>query len=282
MKAFSCEKCGKREKSSPCALCPKRFRKKLNLKIHLKRHAVIEIDKNINPSTKKEKKLPPESEIQTQELIPANIDSSKKKAANYTKITDDAKGTNTKIQKGEIMEDEQTGSNKTTIKDENPTEPIKIFKIPDISIDCEFCEENIGSDYNYRHHLKIHKLVSFNKEQTNEEKTELCELCDYRYRYKITKERNSIYHQHFKTFHNVSKKLKKNEECYICHLQNVGSDPENGAGIYFYTNEGLRIHMRRQHETEDWKYHCYTCNAKFKNPLGLKYHFKFFHYRKHV
>ena len=128
--------------------------------------------------------------------------------------------------------------------------------------------------------MKIHKLESYNKEQTYEENTEICELCDYKY--KATKTHNPIYN-HYKTFHKVTKKnLRKDEECYICHLENGSWDPENGPGTYFYSNEGIRIHMRRQHETDDWKFHCYTCNAKFHNALGLKFHFKFFHYREHI
>ena len=290
VKPYSCDICGKSfaqvqtlknhklvhtgDEPFGCDVCSKKFGKKNLLETHLKTHADIEKDESMNPNKNTKKKIQLDSQLQ----LHAKNDSLKKKKEKRIKIKNTEKGTKTEMRKKELVEDKQTESKKATT-DEKAVEPIKIYKITGISIDCEFCDENFGSDYNYRHHLKIHNLEGYNKEQTDEEKTEICEICDYRY--KITKERNPIYH-HYKTFHKVSKKLRKKEECYICHLENGGWDPENGPGTYFYSNEGLRIHMRRQHETEDWKYRCYTCNARFKHPMGLKDHFISFHYRKHL
>ena len=49
-------------------------------------------------------------------------------------------------------------------------------------------------------------------------------------------------------------------------------DPENRP--YFYSKEGIRIHMQLEHETEDMKFQCYTCGSKFKYAMGLKLHSK--------
>ena len=52
---------------------------------------------------------------------------------------------------------------------------------------------------------------------------------------------------------------------------------ENEPLALFSFNEGIRIHIKRQHETETWKFCCNRCDSKFVNAIGLEMHLKSFH-----
>ena len=41
---------------------------------------------------------------------------------------------------------------------------------------------------------------------------------------------------------------------------------------------GLRIHIKRIHETADWTFACKYCDSKFETSYGLKLHRKAYHY----
>ena len=74
----------------------------------------------------------------------------------------------------------------------------------------------------------------------------------------------------------VSKPLRKVKECFICYLASA-PDPSFKPKL-FYSNEGVRIHIKREHESEDWKYICNICESRFTNAFGLDFHKNSFHH----
>jgi len=142
-------------------------------------------------------------------------------------------------------------------------------------IECEFCDELFGKDEDYREHLKIHLQEWKEKSKRIKKpkrKESFCELCNFR-----SQNGQSGITSHMKTFHKVSKTLQKVYECYICYLATA---PNNNKAILFYSNEGMRIHIKHEHESEDWKFVCDICDSRFVNTYGLDLHKKSFHYRK--
>ena len=66
----------------------------------------------------------------------------------------------------------------------------------------------------------------------------ICELCEYRSKWSnSTSQRN-----HLKTFHNVTKPLKKTFECYICYLKatSIEGCPKP---VLFYSDEGMNYSL---------------------------------------
>ena len=142
-------------------------------------------------------------------------------------------------------------------------------------LECEFCEENFGernyrNDKKYREHLKIHMKPqkSYEKSDKVKENLPICEVCDHRSKTNIS--------THFKTVHKITKKLKKDIECFICYLETTSIEGP-GPRVLFHSYEGIRIHIKRQHETEDWTYACKRCDSKFASFYGLELHMKSFH-----
>ena len=96
-------------------------------------------------------------------------------------------------------------------------------------LECEFCDETFGertyrNDKKYREHLKIHmKPYQKSYEKSNKDKGNLpiCEVCDHRSKTNIS--------THFKTVHKITKKLKKEIECYICYLETTSIE---GKDLY--------------------------------------------------
>ena len=48
--------------------------------------------------------------------------------------------------------------------------------------------------------------------------------------------------------------------------------------IFLFSFTGLRIHVKRIHETADWTFACKYCDSKFETAYGLKIHRKAYHY----
>ena len=95
-------------------------------------------------------------------------------------------------------------------------------------LECEFCDEIFGertyrNDRKYREHLKIHMKPQKSYEKSNKDKGNLpiCEVCDHRSKTNIS--------THFKTVHKITKKLKKEIECYICYLETTSIE---GKDLY--------------------------------------------------
>ena len=66
----------------------------------------------------------------------------------------------------------------------------------------------------------------------------ICELCEYRSKWSnSTSQRN-----HLKTFHKVTKPLKKTFECYICYLKatSIEGCPKP---VLFYSDEGMNYSL---------------------------------------
>jgi len=133
--------------------------------------------------------------------------------------------------------------------------------------ECEFCDEIFGKDECYREHLKTH-LVEWKEKSTRLRRPRgaerICELCNFSTQFV------QIRH-HLKTYHKVSKPLQKDKECFICYLASAPVDSDFQPKL-FYFNEGIRIHIQREHESEDWKYVCNICESRFVNALGLDMH----------
>jgi hypothetical protein len=186
-------------------------------------------------------------------------------------ITEDIED-NPKVEENTFMKDENISQmqKSSQIKTSHNDDPKKI-KI----LECEFCEENFGeetyrNDKKYREHLKIHmkSQKSYEKSNKDKENLPLCELCDHRSKANIS--------THSKTVHKITKKLKKDIECFICYLETTTIEGP-GPRILFHSYEGIRIHIKRQHETEDWTYACKRCDSKFASFYGLELHMKSFH-----
>ena len=60
------------------------------------------------------------------------------------------------------------------------------------------------------------------------------------------------------------------------HVSNTRSQKEFHLDHMFWTL-GIRIHIQREHESEDWKYVCDICESRFINALGLDTHKKLSH-----
>ena len=100
-------------------------------------------------------------------------------------------------------------------------------------LECEFCEETFGernyrNDKKYREHLKIHMKPQKSYEKSNKSDKEknlpICEVCDHRSKANIS--------THFKTVHKITKKLKKDIECYICYLETTSIE-----GKFFFLTD---------------------------------------------
>jgi len=127
--------------------------------------------------------------------------------------------------------------------------------------ECEFCEEKFENDECYRKHLKIHVRPWKKSKKKYSKNLQTCELCEFR---------DLDIMEHMKTFHKVTKTLKKEHECLICFL-------EHEPLALFCTYEGIRIHIKRKHETEQWKFCCNKCDSRFINAVGLESHVKSLH-----
>ena len=101
-------------------------------------------------------------------------------------------------------------------------------------LECEFCDESFGertyrNDKKYREHLKIHMKPQKSYEKSNKSDKEknlpICEVCDHRSKANIS--------THFKTVHKITKKLKKDIECYICYLETTSIEGKSFFFIYF-------------------------------------------------
>ena len=46
---------------------------------------------------------------------------------------------------------------------------------------------------------------------------------------------------------------------------------------YFYSDEGIRIHIKMAHENEKWKHCCNKCDSRFSNTTGLISHLQVLH-----
>ena len=138
-------------------------------------------------------------------------------------------------------------------------------------LECEFCTETFGehnfeNDRKYREHMDLIHLKKFEGSNKDKEDGLLCELCDKRNKRNITR--------HYYSHHKITKRLKKKGfECFICVMDTF---PENKRKL-FYSNEGLRIHIIRQHQTETWTHACKRCDSKFASWYALKLHYERFH-----
>lgn len=141
-------------------------------------------------------------------------------------------------------------------------------------IECEFCDKIFDADEHHRDHLKEHlieweeKSRRLKRPKRNEK---LCELCYYR----TSSEQLSCISRHIKTYHKATKPMRKVKECYICYLESA-PDPDYKPKL-FYSYEGIRIHIKREHESPDWKYVCNICESRFENASGLDFHKKTYH-----
>ena len=75
--------------------------------------------------------------------------------------------------------------------------------------------------------------------------------------------------------------MKKDLECPVCYLNTVSIDGPTPR-VLFHSYEGMRIHIRRAHETDEWKYNCRRCESKFVSFYGLEMHMRDIHCWKGV
>ena len=143
-------------------------------------------------------------------------------------------------------------------EDEETMHEIRIGRI----FECEFCYEEFDEDSQYRIHLEKHMKPWVESVSNNSGEVKSCELCGEKLRIKPL--------DHLKFVHKVTKDLKKNSECYICLL-------EHEPYAFFFSNEGIRIHIKKKHEEDDWKFCCFKCNSRLKRPDCLSWHLESFH-----